>query len=83
MKIDKIIAKNALQKLLKFTNLLHSTDEMVQRAFASNFSDFEDALIYSLAEVHNIDAILTNNVSDFIKSDLPVYRPVDFIALMS
>ena len=81
MKIDKSIAKNVLQKLLKFTMLLHSTDETIQRAFASNFSDFEDALINSLAETHNMNTILTNNVSDFIKSDLPVYRPVDFIAL--
>ena len=82
MKTDKEIAKNAIQKLLKFTNLLHSTDEIVQGAFASSFTDFEDALINSLAEIHNMDAILTNNVSDFIKSDLPVYRPVDFIALL-
>jgi len=81
MKIDKLVAKNAIQKLLRFIKLLHSTDEMIQRAFVSNFSDFEDALINSLAETHNMDAILTNNISDFIKSDLPVYRPVDFIAL--
>ena len=83
MKIDKTIAKDALQKLLKYTKLLHSTDESIQKAFASNFSDFEDALIYSLAETRNMDAILTNNISDFIKSDMPVYRPVDFIALFS
>jgi hypothetical protein len=25
--------------------------------------------------------ILTDNTSDFVQSDLPVYRPVDFIAL--
>lgn len=81
MKIDKSIAKNAIQKLLQFTKLLHSTDEMIHRAFASNFSDFEDALINSLAVTYNMDAILTNNISDFTKSDLPVYRPVDFIAL--
>ncbi len=43
--------------------------------------NFEDALINSLAETHNMDAILTNNVSDFIKLDLQVYCPVDFIAL--
>jgi predicted nucleic acid-binding protein len=81
MKIDKLVAKNAIQRLLKFTKLLHSNDEMIQRAFASKFSDFEDALINSLAETNNLNAILTNNISDFINSDLPVYRPVDFIAL--
>jgi predicted nucleic acid-binding protein len=82
MKIDKTIAKEALQKLLRFTKLVHFTDETIHKAFVSNFSDFEDALINSLAETNNMDAILTNNTSDFVQSDLPVYRPVDFIALL-
>lgn len=82
MKIDKTIAKEALQKLLRFTKLVYSTDETIHKAFVSNFSDFEDALINSLAETNNMDAILTNNTSDFVQSDLPVYRPVDFIALL-
>jgi|SRR6056297_287037 len=81
MKIDKQVAKNAIRKLLKFTKLLHTTDETVHKAFDSNFSDFEDALINSLAETNKMDVILTNNTSDFIQLDLPVYRPVDFIAL--
>ena len=81
MKIDRQVAKNAIQKLLKYTKLLHSTDETIHKAFVSNFSDFEDALINSLAETNNIDVILTNNTSDFIQSDLPVYSPVNFIAL--
>jgi predicted nucleic acid-binding protein len=82
MQIDKTIAKEALQKLLRFTKLVHFTDETIHKAFVSNFSDFEDALINSLAETNNMDAILTNNTSDFVQSDLPVYRPVDFIALL-
>lgn len=81
MKIDKQVAKNAIQKLLKYTKLLHSSDETIHKAFISNFSDFEDALINSLALTNNMDVILTNNTSDFIQSDLPVYSPVDFIAL--
>jgi predicted nucleic acid-binding protein len=81
MKIDKQVAKNAIQKLLKYTKLLHTTDETIHKAFVSNFSDFEDALINSLAETNKMDVILTDNTSDFIQSDLPVYCPVDFIAL--
>lgn len=81
MKIDKQTAKNAIQKLLKYAKVLHTSDEMIHKAFDSCFSDFEDALINSLAETNNMDVILTNNTSDFIHSDLPVYRPVDFIAL--
>jgi len=81
MKIDKTVAKNSIQKLLKFTRLLHTTDETVQMAFYNGFSDFEDGLINSLAEYHHMDAILTNNISDFSGSSLPVYRPSDFISL--
>jgi predicted nucleic acid-binding protein len=83
MKIDKQITQNAIQKLLKYTKLLHSTDETIHKAFVSDFSDFEDALINVLAETNKMDVILTNNTSDFVQSNLPVYRPVDFIALFN
>lgn len=81
MKIDKEIAKNRIQKLLKYTRLLHTTDEAVHMAFNSSFADFEDGLINSLAEYHHMDAILTNNTSDFSHSSLPVFRPSDFVSL--
>ena len=81
MKLEKGVVENALKNLLKYTQLLHTTDESVQRAFSSNFSDFEDGLINSLAEENNMDAIITDNVADFTKSSLPVYRPEDFVAI--
>ena len=81
MKIDKQVARNSIQKLLKFTKLLHTSDESVRHAFLSNFSDFEDGLINALAETSNMDAVITNNISDFSGSNLPVYRPADFITL--
>ena len=81
LKIEKQIARNVIQKLLKFTKLLHTTNESIHLAFSSDFSDFEDGLINSLAETGGMDAILTNNISDFSKSTLPVYRPEDFLAL--
>lgn len=81
MKIDKQVAKNSVHKLIKFTKLLHSSDESIHMAFASDFSDFEDGLINALAETNNMNAIITNNVSDFSKSALPVYRPSEFVAL--
>ncbi len=83
MKIDKQVAKNAIQKLLKFTKLLHTSDESIHHAFSSNFSDFEDGLINALAETNNMDIIITGNIRDFSNSNLPVYCPSDFITLFS
>jgi predicted nucleic acid-binding protein len=81
MKIDHKIARNSIQNLLKFTKLLHTNDESIHRAFSSNFSDFEDGLINSLAQENSIDIIITSNISDFSRSSIPVYRPADFITL--
>ncbi len=81
IKLEKPVAENALKNLLNYTRLLHTTDETIQRAFSSGFSDFEDGLINSLAEENKMDAIITGNVADFNKSSLPVYRPEEFLAL--
>ncbi len=81
MKIEKHQARDAIQKLLKFTKLLHTTDKSIHLAFTSGFPDFEDGMINALAETSNMDAIITNNINDFSRSSLPVYRPVDFISL--
>ncbi len=81
MKLEKAVVKNALKNLLKYTRMLHTTDETVHRAFSSSFSDFEDGLINSIAEENSMNAIITGNVADFTKSSLPVYRPEDFVAM--
>lgn len=83
MKINKQAARDAIWKLIKYSRLLHTTDESVHQAFSSGFPDFEDGFINSLAETSGMDAIITNNISDFTLSTLPVYRPDDFIALYS
>jgi len=83
MKIDKQVVLDSIQKLLNYTKLLHTTDLSVNHAFYSGFSDFEDGLINSLAETNAMHAIITNNITDFSKSNIPVYRPDDFIAFYS
>ena len=81
MKIDKLEVISLIRILLKYTRLLHSTDEIIHLALATGFSDFEDGLVNALAEKKRMDAIITSNIKDFSKSSLPVYRPVDFVAL--
>lgn len=81
MKIEKQQARVAIQKLLKYAKLLHTTDKSINLAFSSDFPDFEDSMMNALAETSNMDAIITNNINDFSRSSLPVYRPVEFISL--
>lgn len=81
MKIEKQQARSAVWQLLKYTELLHTTDASVNLAFSSGFSDFEDGMINALAESGHMDAIITNNIDDFTRSSLPVFRPMEFISL--
>ena len=55
---------------------------VVQQALVSSFTDFEDALQYFSALDSNADVIVTRNESDFEHSEIPVYNPSQFLALM-
>ena len=81
LKIDKVKAKLAISKLLEFSKLLHTCDKSVRNAFLSDISDFEDAIINSVAEVNQIGAIITQNTKDFKNSNLPIFSPTEFITL--
>ena len=83
MKIEKSIAIQAISNILKYTRLLHSSDEAVALALRCGFSDFEDGMINSLCEVNNVDVIITNNTKDFKKSGSCIYRPEEFLALFN
>ena len=80
MGIEKAFAKNALKKLIKYTGLAFLSDKAVKLAFDSEFKDFEDSLINSVAVINDIDVLITSNTKDFIKSSLLIFHPKDFIS---
>ncbi len=45
----------------------------------SGFKDLEDALQYYAAQSAGIDIIITKNTFDFIKKDIPVLHPFEFV----
>ncbi|MBQ8165236.1 MAG: PIN domain-containing protein [Clostridia bacterium] len=49
------------------------------RALPSPIKDYEDALIEEAALRSEIDCIITRNVCDFEKSNIPIYTPDAFI----
>lgn len=55
---------------------------IVRQALDSPFTDFEDALQYFAALAASADVIVTRNENDFVHSQIPVYNPSQFLALM-
>ena len=55
---------------------------VVRKSLDSSFTDFEDALQYFSALAVDADVIVTRNEDDFEHSEIPVYNPSQFLALM-
>jgi predicted nucleic acid-binding protein len=69
-------AKDAIKKLLTIFEVAPVNRAVIERAMASEFKDFEDAVLYASACHSGVDAIVTRNERDFSKADIPIYSPI-------
>jgi predicted nucleic acid-binding protein len=70
--------KVVIEKLRKFKVIAETsdlTDRIIEKAFSSRFSDFEDALQYHCAIRKECSILITRNVKDFMRSEIPVMTP--------
>lgn len=80
--LGKAETLNRLKNLNKVVSLLAVDDEVIADALTSDFSDFEDAIQYYCAiQERNMGAIITNNVKDFSKADIPVMTAKTYLNL--
>ncbi len=78
---EKVIDK--MNQLMRVMDVLQMNKEMVMMALNSGFRDFEDALQSCTADQSGIiDAILTRNVKDYIKSHTGVLTPEGFLKIL-
>ncbi len=77
--LSKEEALNALRKLRLLVGVLPMDHAVVDRALASSFTDFEDAMQYYTAATHEVDAIITRNKKDFRHARLPVFTADEWL----
>ena len=80
--IGKKAAGEKIRSLLSIFESLPVNHRILKDALNSPFTDFEDAVLYEAARHAGVEYILTRNVKDFIKSDLPVFTPIEFLAML-
>jgi predicted nucleic acid-binding protein len=73
----------SLRKFKTVSNIVSLDEFIIERSLNSDFSDFGDALQYNSAVKAGCNYIITRNVKDFKKSELPVLTPDDFLALLN
>jgi predicted nucleic acid-binding protein len=79
---NKVISK--LDSLSKLVGILKVEEQTIKNALASGFPDFEDSIqYYSAIDNKKIDVIITRNIRDYKKSNIPVMTPGDFLKTAS
>ncbi len=79
---DKHFSKKALISLLKIFKIAEVNQNIVQQAIQSNFSDFEDAVLYYSGYYTGIQGIVTRNVKDFKTSELIIFSPIELLDII-
>jgi predicted nucleic acid-binding protein len=74
-------ARESMEKLLQLIGIADALGEDVYAANASNMTDFEDALVASIAERCRMAYIVTHNVKDYCKSPVKAITPEEFLRL--
>ena len=54
-----------LQRIATFCQVATVNQAIISMALATNFKDFEDAIVYGAAVLNHLDAIITRNPKDF------------------
>lgn len=68
-------ARTLLKQLMTICKVGKVSKATFSKALESDVSDFEDAVIESMAIDCKIDVIATRNTSDFLKSKVPAKEP--------
>jgi len=75
---NKVISK--LESISRIVGILKVEESTIKNALTSGFPDFEDSIQYfSAVESKKTDVIITRNIKDFKKSEIPVMTPGDFL----
>lgn len=78
---DKKKAWSALKKIRLLFGVSKITENIIDLALASDFSDFEDAVQYYTALEQKVDYLITRNKKDYVTTQIPAATPQEFIAV--
>ena len=74
--------REAMVDLLALFEVAPVNRAVLQSALGLPFADFEDAVLHEAARQARAEAIVTRNLDDFRKSQLPVYAPDELLSAL-
>lgn len=76
-------SKDAISCLLDLFEIAEVNTATLRSALDSDFTDFEDAVLYFSGVAIGLDGVVTRNSNDFKLATLPIYSPSDLISKIS
>ena len=76
-------ARQAVGGLLSLCEVAPVGRAVLEAAIASDFQDFEDAVLAAAGRIANVDAIVTRNTKDFRNAGVPVYDSLQAVKLIA
>lgn len=80
---SKIAGKNAAKKSVSLLeqklNIVPTAKMAIRSGLVSDFTDFEDAVQYAIALENDCQVIITRNIKDYIKSNIPVMTAEQYL----
>ncbi len=80
--VGALRAEEEIKKLLKLFEVAPVNRQVLESALVTDFSDFEDAVIYEAAFYVGAEAIITRNQKDFKKSLISVYSSEEMVKIL-
>jgi predicted nucleic acid-binding protein len=80
--VSRTEARKTLRGLIRLFEIAPVTRAVIEGAFESQVTDFEDAVLVQSGKLLNVDAVVTRNPKDFRKAGLLALEPPEFIALL-
>lgn len=77
--LGKAGSKIAVGKLLELFVIAEVNRSILVSALSSEFSDFEDAVLFHAGVDVGVNAVVTRNAKDFKTAKLPIYSPDDLL----
>lgn len=80
---DARTARRGLSLVLGLFEVVTLDEKIIQQALDSPVRDFEDAVQYHSAIRGRADCIVTRDLRDYRKAELPIMSPEDFLKALS
>lgn len=73
-------AKELMASIRKAVRVSMMGEDEIDRALASRWVDFEDAVVYWTAKQARPDVLVTENKADYAQSEIPVFTSEEFFS---